>query len=137
MRANPTEQLEASVTDLGSRGYCDLAAFVLRELYPDAPLYRVTDAAGIRFAHVFLRVGERELDIDGFCPHGVMLRLFWEDGFRIEETSAESVETYFLGRGRELDETRNITQRFRDHIHNNPDQFSPPAQTEGSPSLPS
>ena len=128
MRANPTEQLEASVIDLGSYGYCDLAALVLRELYPDAPLYRVTDDAGIRFAHVFLRIGEWGLDINGFCPLGVMLCRFGEDGFRSEETSAESVKTYFLAHGREHDEIRNITRRFRDHIHNYPDQFSPPTQ---------
>lgn len=66
MKCNYSDLQEEPVEELGTRRYCDLAASALRERYPDAPTYRITDKSGDRFAHVFLLVRGSALDITGF-----------------------------------------------------------------------
>jgi hypothetical protein len=57
-----------SVESLGTEGYCDLAADVLLEFFPNAALYRLTDETGERFGHVFLAVDDCAMDMRGLRP---------------------------------------------------------------------
>ena len=112
------------VEALGSGGYCDLAAEVLREFHPDAKIYRITDDDGDRFAHVFLRVGDRAMDITGVCsPEDMLQRHNDVDGARLEQTTPEAVANSFLGHSRTADERQIVMERFREHINAKPGNF--------------
>jgi hypothetical protein len=123
MKCNYSDLQEEPVEELGTRGYCDLAAFALRERYPGAPIYRVTDEQGNRFAHVFLFIHGSALDITGRCTIDEMLGRHWEEGFRTEESTPEAVAAFFRKHVREPEEICIVMQRFRDHIRNHPEAF--------------
>jgi len=117
MRTKPQEQREESVSELGTRAYCDLAAFALFNHFPDASLHRVTDKTKRRFAHVFLIVDGWSLDVNGFSTVQALLKEFGEDGFLIDETSVEAVTAYFSRNGQLApEEERIVTHRFQEYI---------------------
>ena len=56
----------ASEEDLGLAEFCFLVAEILLEQFPNATLYRLTDPQRKAFAHVFLSVEGKYLDIMGY-----------------------------------------------------------------------
>ncbi|MCF7788292.1 MAG: hypothetical protein K9N47_19370 [Prosthecobacter sp.] len=115
---------EDSVENLGTQGYCDLVADVLREFHPDAHTYRITNTSGNRFAHVFLMLGNTALDITGATSIDKILARYTHVECAIADpTTPEAVTAFFLGHGREPKEHDIVTTRFRDHISSNPQQF--------------
>jgi hypothetical protein len=120
-----SDLLEESVESLGTEGYCDIAAEVLLESFPDAQLYRLTDAAGERFGHVFLVVGERAVDITGFKRLAEIAAKEASEDLHPEPVSQDAVRAYFRGHGRTADERRIVRTRFVDYVAQNPEIFRP------------
>ncbi len=119
-----TDLLEDSVESLATSGYCDIAASVLLESFPKAQLYRLTDADRQRCAHVFLLVGGRALDINGFRSLEEMAATGADEALHAEPVSLDDVQNSFRGHGRKAEERRIVQKRFRDHVEQNPRTFS-------------
>lgn len=61
-----TDQLaEVPPEELGHGGFCFVVAELLAEKYESNEVYRLTDSAGEAFAHVFIRVNGKPMDIQG------------------------------------------------------------------------
>ena len=110
------------VESLGTEGYCDLAADVLLEFFPDAVLYRFTDETGERFGHVFLAVDGCALDITGFKTLEEMAALHNE--LHPEPVTRDAVRSFFRGQCRTREESRIVTDRLREHIKHNAHLFT-------------
>lgn len=112
------------IESLGTGGYCDLAADVLREFHPEAHTYRITDPDRERFAHVFLMLGNTVIDITGAATLDEMLARHADIGGAIaDRTTPEKVAAFFLGHSREPKERRIVVTRFREHILAKPQHF--------------
>jgi hypothetical protein len=109
--------IQESVESLGTEGYCDLAADVLLEFFPNAVIYRLTNKTGERFGHVFLVVDGCALDINGFKSFEEMATN--NDNLYPEPVARDAVRNFFRGHGRTPEERRIVTERFRDHINQN------------------
>jgi hypothetical protein len=118
-----SDLLEKSIESLGTEGYCDIAAEVLLESFPDAQLYRLTDVSGERFGHVFLVVGERAVDITGFTRLAERAATAASENLHPEPVSLEAVRAYFRGHGRTAEERRIVRIRFVDYVAQNPKTF--------------
>lgn len=116
---------EDSIESLGTEGYCDLAADVLREFHPEMQTYRITDdPARKRFAHVFVMLGDTVLDITGATTlDEILARHANVEGAIADLTTPKAVAEFFHGHGRKPIEHRIVTTRFREHIRANPQQF--------------
>lgn len=119
-----SDLLKDSAESLGTVGYCDIAAEVLLESFPDAQLYRVTDNTGSRFAHVFLVVDGSALDIKGFQTIEEIVASHGGEGFQAEPVTMMAVHIAFRGHGRTPEEREIVRRRFLDHIEENPEIFS-------------
>lgn len=110
------EFTEKTVCELARGGYCYIACKVLRELYPDAPIWRLTDARGENYAHVFLWVGDYALDLCGFLTIDELKSAFNDQQLVAEETTAENVRRYF-GRNDSHKDQRTAERLFRAHMN--------------------
>jgi len=114
-------ELGESVERLGTQGYCDIAAEILLESYPDARIFRFTD--GDSFGHVFLVIDCRALDISGFKSIEEMSATEACRGLRCEPVTLEAVQQSFRSHGRTVEERGIFRRRFVNHIAQNPDIF--------------
>jgi hypothetical protein len=118
-----SDLLEVSVERLAAEGYCDIFAEVLLASFPDAQVYRLTDTAGKRFAHVFLVVGERALDIGGFKPLAEIEAKEASEGLHPEPVTLEAVRAEFRSHGRKADERCKVRTRFVEYVAQHPELF--------------
>ncbi len=116
---------ETPVEQLGTGGYCDLAAVVLREVHPSAATYRITDSSRSYFRHIFLVIADEALDIHGFTTTSALLDQYGDDEtYLAEPTTPEAVSVYVLNQGRDINETNIVLTLLRDHVRNNPKVFN-------------
>jgi hypothetical protein len=111
------------VESLGTEGHCDIAAEVLRERYPEAETWRFTDATETRFAHVFLRMGDKAVDILGFCSFSEMNERHSSEELHPAPTTPAAVHKNFLGHGRESWEISALRKRFQEYIERHAERF--------------
>ncbi len=109
------------IETLGTTGYCDLAAEVLLELFPEAQVHRFTDGAS--FGHVFLIFRGRALDITGFKTVEEMSATDAWQGLTAEPVSIDAVRNYFRNQGRSSKERQIVKSRFAEHVTKHPEIF--------------
>ena len=112
---------EPEAVKLGVGGDCDLAASILHGLNPTATVWRITD--GKSFSHVFLKLGDKTLDIRGLRTVDAILSEFGGEESTAEETSWDVVRAYFQFLNGEADRSEE-TQIISDYINSTPENFS-------------
>lgn len=125
MSDNYRDLHETPVEVLGTAGYCDLAAEVLREIHPTAKTYRITDSSRCCFRHVFLVTAAGPLDVGGFTTMEALHKRYGDnDSPPVEPTDPEAVAEYFLNQRREDAETKIVLNRLREYVHGNLDRYN-------------
>jgi hypothetical protein len=85
-------------TELGTGGFCCIAAYLLRMLYPNAQLYRLTEAGKHEYKHVYVTVAGQALDIKGFRSVSEMRSDFAQFTLIEEAVDADSMLRYICHR---------------------------------------
>jgi hypothetical protein len=123
---SPSQLAEVSPEELGHGGFCFVVAELLARKYGSNELYRLTDRSGEMFAHIFIRVGEKTMDIHGFREIAEMRRDYSDDGATEEErVDMQRVRARFYPyySAAQLDAVRKMLSVF---IESHPERFPLP-----------
>jgi hypothetical protein len=122
----PAQLAKISPEELGQGGFCFMVAELLARKYASNDLYRLTDRSGEAFAHVFVRVDDKPVDIHGFRNIAEMRRDYSGDGAVTEErVDMQKVRArfYAIYSVAQLDVVREKLSVF---IESRPDRFPLP-----------
>lgn len=113
---------EQSCEELGLHGYCFFACIALLELHPNAELWRLTGSS--EYAHVFLKVNGKPLDIKGFRDVEQMMQDCGDEKLIAERADFGKAKRYFGDGFSEPDERDYVTQKFRRCIKDNAKRYA-------------